>query len=223
MALETGIYSITNIANGRRYIGSALLFSKRFREHRVGLRSGKHYNSLLQRAWTKYGEASFAFEKLIVCEKTNLVFYEQRAINGYMSANREHGYNLSPTAGSPLGLKRSAQTRALQSALKKGKPSFNKGKKMPPGWGEAARAALRGKPAWNRGLPFSEESRKKMSENHKVHGKEGSFQRNLTHCMRGHLLSPENIYVAPKKPGSRACKICLRMAWLRAAEKRRAL
>lgn len=59
------IYKITNLANGKLYIGSTMhKFSKRKSEHLTALRKGYHFNSHLQSAWNKYGEENFIFEIL---------------------------------------------------------------------------------------------------------------------------------------------------------------
>ena len=51
--LNTGIYEIRNIANDKRYIGSAMSFDTRFRAHLNDLRKDKHPNRYLQFAWNK--------------------------------------------------------------------------------------------------------------------------------------------------------------------------
>lgn len=56
-----GLYLIVNLVNRKRYIGSTNNIRNRFYSHRTALRSGKHHNTLLQRAWTKYGEVNFEF------------------------------------------------------------------------------------------------------------------------------------------------------------------
>ena len=61
-----GVYSITNTANGKIYIGSSVNIDKRFSGHRNALNKGKHENSHLQRAWDKHGIESFRFA--VLCE-----------------------------------------------------------------------------------------------------------------------------------------------------------
>jgi len=99
MLSKSGVYQIRNTINGKRYVGSAKLFKRRWDEHRRTLRSQKHHSRYLQAAWNKYGEDSFVFEPLLVCSAENMLFYEQRGID-YLNPE----YNMSPTAGSTLGV-----------------------------------------------------------------------------------------------------------------------
>ena len=41
---KSGIYKIVNLINGKVYIGSAVNFEKRWREHRRGLISKNHHS-----------------------------------------------------------------------------------------------------------------------------------------------------------------------------------
>ena len=58
------IYRITNMANNKFYIGSALSFERRSWQHKYDLKRGAHKNPRLQAAWNKYGEEMFVFEIL---------------------------------------------------------------------------------------------------------------------------------------------------------------
>lgn len=104
--------------------------------HRSSLRRNKHHSVALQRAWNKYGEAAFQFNILLICDPDCdlLLLQEQR----YFDLHKPE-YNCAPTAGSPLGLKRSAETRAKISVSKTGK-------KHPPEFGAAISARMLGKP-----------------------------------------------------------------------------
>jgi len=62
--LYSGIYSIRNRINGKRYIGSSISIYKRWNTHRRYLRKGIHDNLHLQSSWKKYGEKNFIFEIL---------------------------------------------------------------------------------------------------------------------------------------------------------------
>jgi group I intron endonuclease len=113
----SGIYQIKNKKNNKVYIGSAVSLGQRFSVHTHCLRNDKHHNRHLQNAWNKYGEDSFLFEVLEKVEdKEKLVEREQHWID-----IREPEYNLSPTAGSTLGVKYSEEARKNVSNALKGK------------------------------------------------------------------------------------------------------
>lgn len=116
--MKSGIYVITNTVNGECYVGSAVNIEKRWKDHSRMLMQENHHSIKLQRAWGKYGESSFSFKVLLYCERQNLIFYEQRAIEAFSAFGI--GYNMSPTAGSSLGRKASEETRAKQRALRLG-------------------------------------------------------------------------------------------------------
>ena len=95
MLNKSGIYSITFGSN--EYIGSASNFSTRRNRHLHDLRMGKHHNIGLQRAYLKYGEVEFSFKVLVICDKKDLVFYEQILLE---SLNPK--FNISKQASSPM-------------------------------------------------------------------------------------------------------------------------
>lgn len=115
----SGIYSITNTVTGKKYIGSAVNLANRETYHRWQLRKSEHHSQKLQRAWNKFGEAAFVFQPLLICAPKDLLMYEQIVLD-YQGSVRD-GYNVLPTAGSALGMKHSAETRARMSAINLGK------------------------------------------------------------------------------------------------------
>lgn len=58
------LYKITNVTNGKFYVGSTGDTRERFRQHRNKLRRGVHHCAHLQAAWNKYGEDCFKFTVL---------------------------------------------------------------------------------------------------------------------------------------------------------------
>ena len=110
MGIKSVIYAITHLASGKQYIGSAINYVKRWRDHKWELRHNRHSNIHLQRAWNKYGEDAFEFTILEVVPDVNqLLEREQHWIDNldvYAS-----GYNRCPIAGSTLGRKLSDETR----------------------------------------------------------------------------------------------------------------
>lgn len=117
--LNTGIYQIINIINGKRYIGSAKDLYCRKHIHFSLLKNNKHHNINLQRAFFKYGSENFKFEILLYCAVENLIFFEQRAIDSFSFENEL--YNFNPKAENCLGVKHTLCSRSNMSNAHKGK------------------------------------------------------------------------------------------------------
>lgn len=106
--MASGIYKIYNQINGKFYIGSAKNLKTRRYVHLHDLRRNKSHSIYLQRAWNKYGEKNFKFIVLFYCNDENLILFEQRTFD-ILKPFKEFGYNISPTAGSSLGIKHSKE------------------------------------------------------------------------------------------------------------------
>lgn len=65
---KSGIYSIFNLCNGKRYIGSSIDLYNRLHEHYHNLKNNKAHNKHLQSSWNKYTEEYFQFNILEYCE-----------------------------------------------------------------------------------------------------------------------------------------------------------
>lgn len=113
---RSGIYQIVNTINGKRYIGSAVNIRCRWNEHRSDLRNGKHHSRVLLAAWTKYGEGAFKFSVLMFCGRSELILYEQMAMDCFKPE-----YNSVSTAGNTLGRKHSDETKAKIAAKATGR------------------------------------------------------------------------------------------------------
>jgi group I intron endonuclease len=170
------IYKITNLINGKIYIGQTNNFDRRWAEHKLNAKSKP--KQLIEQAINKYGVDNFLCELVDECysqeeanvkEPQNIVKYNSIYPNGY---NIEAGGKYAPLSEEAL-LK-------ISKALK-GRPSRNKG--VPCSEEQKAKtsatmtgrkyseercrnisAALKGKPAWNKGIPQTEETKRKLSE-----------------------------------------------------------
>lgn len=92
----SGVYRITNTINNKLYIGSTCEnFIIRWKSHINTLRRNTHKNAHLQNAFNKYGEKSFIFEIIEVCEKEDTLNREQLYLNKHFGKNC---YNINPNA-----------------------------------------------------------------------------------------------------------------------------
>lgn len=98
---RSGIYQIYCIPNGKIYIGSATNLAFRWRQHRNKLQDGNHTNNHLQAAWDKYGANNFEFSVLEFVNREDLLIAEQRWMDKTHCADRNVGFNIFDTAGSP--------------------------------------------------------------------------------------------------------------------------
>lgn len=89
-----GIYKITNLINGKAYIGQSVDIHKRFNAHRsVAFNpNDKNYNYPLYRAIRKYGIENFSFEVLDECDMSELNNKEVYYISQY-NTHGKFGYN----------------------------------------------------------------------------------------------------------------------------------
>jgi group I intron endonuclease len=115
------IYRITNMANNKFYIGSALSFERRSWQHKYDLKRGAHKNPRLQAAWNKYGEEMFVFEILeeIPAGEDQLA-WENKYL--HVHVGQPDCYNINPDAELPrLGMVLSAESREKVSKNRTGK------------------------------------------------------------------------------------------------------
>lgn len=117
--VDTGVYQIRNLADSKRYIGSAAgcSISKRWGIHRAQLKGNKHINLHLQRAWNRDGENIFVFEIVEQCDPANCIAREQFFIDQH---DWDQLYNINPRAASRLGARHSKEAKQKMSRAKTG-------------------------------------------------------------------------------------------------------
>jgi len=120
MDMNSGIYIIRNIINGKFYIGSSKDLINRWKHHKFYLNNAKHPNKHLQHAWTKYGSDNFEFDVLHYEQPEYLLSLEQIYLDRFSKV--EWCYNIAQSSTAPgLGRTPSKETRQLMSKLMSGR------------------------------------------------------------------------------------------------------
>ena len=110
--MKKGVYMILNKVNNKFYIGSThVSFKSRFQSHKSDLRSKRHCNAHLQRAYDKYGEKNFSFLILeVVKDYEKILEREQDYLDYFKPYIRDIGYNILEKSNCSLGYKHDEET-----------------------------------------------------------------------------------------------------------------
>lgn len=114
-----GIYKITNLINGKCYIGQSVNIKQRWRDHRSRAisKGSEGFESYFYRSIRKYGLENFSFEILEECPKEQLNEKEQFYIAKYHSNQESFGYNLTEGGDSVGGKAKKLSDKELQSII----------------------------------------------------------------------------------------------------------
>lgn len=162
------IYRITNMANGKFYIGSAESFARREWQHKYALRRNEHKNPRLQASWNKHGEEMFVFEVIEeVPEGRNAFDIENTYLHKFVG--QDDCYNVNTDAvGMRTGIPHTEQSKAKVSASRKGKAAgaehYRYGQTVSDEVRQKIGDTQRGKPK-GPGRKVSEEGRAKIRAN----------------------------------------------------------
>ena len=91
-----GIYKITNLDNGKMYVGQSTNIEKRWDDHKLLLNKNQHSNLRLQYSWNAHGEDRFDFSILEECdidELNDLEIYWVDKLRTYVGFDDCNGYN----------------------------------------------------------------------------------------------------------------------------------
>ena len=81
IATISGVYQISSVVTGERYIGYSEAVHNRWYTHQRALRRGGHANPRLQRLFDENGESDLVCKLLIICNKEMGLNYERTFIN----------------------------------------------------------------------------------------------------------------------------------------------
>jgi group I intron endonuclease len=207
-----GIYIINNLINNHFYIGKSENLNRRKYIHFYELNKNFHKNRHLQNAYNLYGKENFIFKILIICEKEELIYYEQSLVD---ILNPE--YNIRKICvDTNLGLKHSEKTRLKmrenhinvsgscnpmygktqtdESKLKNrnsqlGENGHNFNKTLPESTLKKMSEARIGDKCYMFGKQHTEETKKKISESNKNNNK--NIQKDETNKIKRKPMSDE--------------------------------
>lgn len=183
----SGIYEIKNTISRNSYIGSSAKLSKR-RDIHVRDLNNRHHSGHLQAAWCKYGELAFEFIILELVEPERLIGREQFFMDMLLPE-----YNMSPTAGSPKGVKHTLEARRNMSIAHLGqKPTVEQRQKssmfMKRIWATDAEYRSKCSPI---GRSHKLEIRQKISETLKGQRHDADRKRKISETLRAKWATPE--------------------------------
>jgi hypothetical protein len=117
----TGIYMFTNIESGKKYIGSAVDLSIRFRSYYSKTHLVRYNKSYIYNVLHYHGYSAFSLSILEYIDITNLSKEEVRRLiiereQWYIDTINPE-YNINPTAGSLLGYKHTSESLAKLSGI----------------------------------------------------------------------------------------------------------
>jgi hypothetical protein len=105
---ESGVYKIKIC--GYEYYGGSIDIIARIKNHLSKLRRGVHRNKSLQECFDKYGESNFNYEIILICDKSQVLDYEQKYLD--LNHHKEKCVNFSKNVKSIMkGLKFSKEHR----------------------------------------------------------------------------------------------------------------
>lgn len=191
-----GIYKITNLINGKIYVGQAQDIEMRWEQHINSAKRGER--QVIYHAMRKYGIDNFAFEVLEQCSLDKL---EEREIhyietlNTYLHAENSNGYNMTLGGGGIRGHKHTEETKRKIGESEKGEKNHLYGKRLSFEHRRKISESEKGKiiseehrkriSESNRGKTLSEETKQKISESSKGVAKTEEHKERISQAKKG--------------------------------------
>jgi len=161
--IMTGIYCIENLINHKKYIGQAQDIYSRWKKHIWKLNNNCHHNRYLQNAWNKYGEDSFKFNIIEICNIEKLSELEVYYIDKLNTYFKNNGYNLTLGGEGTRGHVLSDEIKEIIGSYHKGKTISQEHRKN-----LSNQFSGEGNPFY--GIKHTDETKKLISKKHKESG-----------------------------------------------------
>ena len=162
------IYKYSCLNTDKIYIGSSTNYLRRWKAHHDRLRANSHHSIHLQRSYNRHGEESFKFTVIEFVDDTILLLIREQC---WLWRNKGKLYNMSPTAGSPLGVKHSIKARRKHSQRMRGN-RIRRGTRLSARQRSQISESLRGN-SYRSGIPHASDIREKISVGLKKAYREG--------------------------------------------------
>lgn len=119
----SGIYRIVDLPSGRFYVGSATSIAQRWKQHCYRLARGIHPNPILQAIWKVDSKRLIVAVLLEMpsASRSELLLAEQRELDASGVGSNPQCMNVLAVAGSPIGRKRSEETKRRMAEAQRGK------------------------------------------------------------------------------------------------------
>lgn len=165
--MNSGIYSITNCENGKRYIGRTVDFDKRKAMHFWQLENNRHPNNHLQRAWNDGQKFEFEIVERCAPSECNereiywIAFFDamRTGYNQCAGGNATLGRVCSDSARQKISEKakgRSCSVETIEKRRESLKRHLERDAEFAKKYHEDHSRMWRGKPSWNKGMPCPE-------------------------------------------------------------------
>jgi group I intron endonuclease len=182
---KSGVYKLVNKTTGKFYIGQTFNLHKRKIAHWTKLRNNHHANPHLQNAWNKYGGDSFMFIPIIICDKSELTYYEQKCVDMFIPS-----YNIrKECVDSNYGIKYSEEVR---NRMRHPMPEETKRKISLTEKGRmVSKEILLKRSLAMKGKRVSEETKRKISIKNTGRKLSNETKKRIGDAQRGKILSEE--------------------------------
>lgn len=156
--MNSGIYLITNNITGKQYVGQSLGIKKRFSRHKRAARLKlKREAFYLHNSIAKHGVENFKFDVLIYANDPDYLNIMEQKFIQAYDTLSPNGYNLD--SGGKVDRKASEKSKAKR----RGKPAWNKGVPATEEQKLRQSIAMMGKPSPQKGKPRTEQEKAKQS------------------------------------------------------------
>jgi hypothetical protein len=192
------IYKVTNLINGKIYIGKTVAkLKKRISSHIFNVRSS-NYNSAFHAAIRKYGEQNFKWEVIDKCLFPDILCELEKFYIKQFNCKAPGGYNLTDGGDGACGHTVTPEVRKKISDALCGEKNFNYGKKFPEKSVETKRKIS----IANTGKHRSEETKMRMSAAQKGRIVSAETRKKISNSLSGekhHMFGKHHSLEARKK------------------------